>query len=196
MESEKDAQWKEKEVGEKEGSRKSKTEHPTDFPSSQVQIRAYCASSLVSWGCERERKSSESGGRGRMVERETKSNNFCCGFYFLLENYVGFGYFQPRLYPTDPYLGIFFWKKSDIPGVGMQQYPDCTHTLAVPGMGTVPKLPYPCFIDNNKHSNCSTYALTSKRSLWYSLLVRLGWRVKDQGSYSSTTCTILHWFFY
>jgi hypothetical protein len=47
-EREKDAQRKEKEVGEKEGSRTSKSEHPTDFLSPQVQIKAHCASSPIS----------------------------------------------------------------------------------------------------------------------------------------------------
>ena len=40
---------------ERERCRKSKSEHPTDFLSSQVQIRAHRASLPVKRGCERER---------------------------------------------------------------------------------------------------------------------------------------------
>ena len=121
--------------------RKPENGAPTDIPSPQVQIGAHCAASPVSWGC-------ESGGRGRMVERETESR------IFLPENYVVLGYFQPGPYPTRtwPVPGIFFfWKKWGTPGVRMQRYPGCTRTSAVPGTGTAPKLPYPCFIA--KHWN-------------------------------------------
>jgi hypothetical protein len=109
---EKKGREKEKEAEEKEGSRKM--EHPTDFPSPQVQIGAHYASSPVSWGC-------ESGGRGRMVERETESR------IFLPENYVVLGYFQPR-----SYLEIFFLEKMGYA---------CSGTLTVP----IPQQ-YPCFI--------------------------------------------------
>ena len=59
----------------------------------------------------------------------------------------------PNLYRTrpDPYLtriGIFFFwgAKMGTLGVRMQQYPGSIRTHEVPGTGTTPILPYPCFL--------------------------------------------------
>ena len=79
----------------RKGSRK--TEHPTDFPSPQVQIGAHCASSPVSWGC-------ESGGRGRMVERETESR------IIFARKRLSFWLLSASPVP-DPYLEFFFLEK-------------------------------------------------------------------------------------
>ena len=118
MERGKDVQWKEKEAGEKEGSRTSKSKHHTDFLSLQVQIKAHCASLPVSWGC-------ESGNRGRMVERETKSRIIFVG------KWRSFWLLSVSLVP-DPYLEIFFLEKVGYAGgthaVVPQLYPYLSST--------------------------------------------------------------------